>query len=81
MIRVKRSRTRTSGPISHYESLFATVPDIDLDAFEPAEEVGNFMIYTSGTTGMPKGTARSTDFMTKDGVMAYLFSSISFFLE
>ncbi|MBW1846159.1 MAG: AMP-binding protein [Deltaproteobacteria bacterium] len=64
---------------SQYESLFTDVSDIDLDTFEPAEEVGSSMIYTSGTTGMPKGAARSTDFVTKDGVMDYLFSTISFF--
>jgi len=62
-----------------YEGLFTDVPDIDLDTFEPAEEVGNAMIFTSGTTGMPKGAARSTDFVTKDGVMDYLFATMGFF--
>jgi len=62
-----------------YESLFTDVPNIDLDNLEHAEKVGSSMIYTSGTTGMPKGAARSTDFVTKDGVMDYLFSTISFF--
>ncbi len=61
------------------EDLFANPPDIDLDNLPVSEKVGNAMIYTSGTTGRPKGAARSTDFITKPGVMDYLFTSISFF--
>ena len=62
-----------------YENLFVDPPEMDLDNLPPAEEAGNSMIYTSGTTGQPKGAARSTDFITKEGVMDYLFNSISFF--
>jgi long-subunit acyl-CoA synthetase (AMP-forming) len=62
-----------------YEDLFVDPPELDLDNLPPAEEAGNSMIYTSGTTGQPKGAARSTDFITKEGVMDYLFQSIGFF--
>lgn len=62
-----------------YEELFRDPPELDLDNLPPAEEAGNSMIYTSGTTGQPKGAARSTDFITKEGVMEYVFQSIAFF--
>ena len=60
-----------------YETLFKNVPDIDLDAIPPACEPGSSMIYTSGTTGRPKGAARKTDFVSKPGVLEYIFTAIS----
>jgi len=62
-----------------YEDLFVDPPELDLDNLQPAQEAGHSMIYTSGTTGHPKGAARSTDFITKEGVLDYLFESIRFF--
>ncbi len=62
-----------------FEGLFAKAPTAVLDDVPAAAKAGNSMIYTSGTTGMPKGAARSTDFVTKDGVMDYLFGTIGFF--
>lgn len=64
---------------SCYEDLFVDPPELDLDNLPPAKEAGHSMIYTSGTTGQPKGASRSTDFITKEGVLDYLFQSISFF--
>ena len=62
-----------------YEDLFVDPPELDLDNLQPAQEAGHSMVYTSGTTGHPKGAARSTDFITKEGVLDYLFESIRFF--
>jgi acyl-CoA synthetase (AMP-forming)/AMP-acid ligase II len=62
-----------------YEGLFDHPPELDLDNLPLAEEAGHSMIYTSGTTGRPKGAARSTDFITREGVMDYIFTTISFF--
>jgi len=71
------------GPTSEgavdYESMFINPPPVDLDNLKPPEKIGNSMIYTSGTTGRPKGAARGTDFITKPGVMDYIFSFIGFF--
>ena len=61
-----------------YESLMKDPPAVDLDNLPPAEKAGNAMIYTSGTTGRPKGAARSTDFVSRPGVMDYIFSCINF---
>ena len=62
-----------------YETLIANAPDIDFESLPAATKAGNSMIYTSGTTGMPKGAARSTDFVKKDGVLDYVFGSMGFF--
>ncbi len=62
-----------------YEDLFVNPSELDLDNLPLAEEAGHSMIFTSGTTGRPKGAARSTDFITREGVMEYLFTSIGFF--
>ncbi|MFO7964269.1 MAG: AMP-binding protein [Desulfobacterales bacterium] len=62
---------------SDYGFLFDNVPDVDLDAIPPAAEPGSSMIYTSGTTGRPKGAARKTDFVSKPGVLDYIFTAIS----
>ena len=62
-----------------FESAMADAPDLDLDSLPAATKAGNSMIYTSGTTGLPKGAARSTDFVTKDGVLEYVFGTMAFF--
>lgn len=62
-----------------YEEMIANAPGIDLDGLPAAAKAGNAMIYTSGTTGLPKGAARSTDFVTKDGVLDYVFGTMEFF--
>ncbi|MBW2611764.1 MAG: AMP-binding protein [Deltaproteobacteria bacterium] len=69
----------TSEGAQDYENLMANPPAIELESIPSATKAGNSMIYTSGTTGMPKGAARSTDFVKKDGVMDYLFGSMAFF--
>jgi acyl-CoA synthetase (AMP-forming)/AMP-acid ligase II len=62
-----------------YETLLAASQEIDPATLPPATKAGSSMIYTSGTTGRPKGAARSSDFIARDGVMDYLFASIRFF--
>jgi acyl-CoA synthetase (AMP-forming)/AMP-acid ligase II len=62
-----------------YENLFKNPPEVDIDNLPTASEVGSSMVYTSGTTGKPKGAARRTDFISKPGVMDYIFAMVSFF--
>ncbi|MCP4756123.1 MAG: AMP-binding protein [Proteobacteria bacterium] len=69
----------TSEGAQDYETVIADSPDMDFENLPAATKAGNSMIYTSGTTGMPKGAARSTDFVKKDGVLDYVFGSMAFF--